>query len=183
MQQNDVCDPESEHFLQLMAEQQLVRANLVPGVRKVLVVISSKGMVFDLESMRQKISLAYPEAAIFFQTGLGKCMGPMAPNKVDLLIDFTGPGQRQWILRARTLRRLARVAVGRNAGLFRKKIYDKVFDEKNMETEQPLDVLRRERKVQREVFRLAGVAFVQAGDALPDRGKITPLELPPMQRL
>ena len=183
MPQLDARDPESEHFLQLMAEQQLVRANIVPGVRTVLVVISSKGMVFDLESLRQKISLAYPEAAIFFQTVLGKPLGPSSPNKVDLLIDFTGPGQRQWIFRARKLRSLARVAVGRNAGFFRKSIYNKVFDDKALPVEKPLDVLSRERKVQREVLRLAGVAFVQAGDTPPDRGKVTPLELPPMLKL
>jgi hypothetical protein len=114
---------------------------------------------------------------------LGKPLGPVAPNKVDLLIDFTGPGQRQWIFRARKLKRMARVSVGRNAGLFRKSIYTKVFDEKAMPVDQPLDVLSRERKVQREVLRLAGIAFVQAGDTPPDRGKLTPLELPPMQRL
>ena len=44
------------------------------------------------------------------------------------------------------------------------------------------DLLDRERVVQKHVLELAGIAFVQAGDTPPDRGKITPLELPPLAR-
>ena len=176
-------DPQSDYFLQLMAERQSVRSSVVPGVRIVLVVLSAAGMVFDVESLRQKILLAYPEASVFFQTVLGKTLGPQTREQVDLLIDFTGPTDRQAIFRARKLRSLARVSVGRNAGFFRKKIYTRVYDDKALAGLLPKEKLERERKVQREVLRLAGIAFVQAGDTPPDRGKITPLELPPLMKL
>jgi hypothetical protein len=165
-----------------MAEYEKVRANKVNGVKNVLIVISSRGMVFDIESLRQKVLLSYPEAAVFFRTTLGKPIGAIAPEKIDLLIDFTGPGQRQGLFYARKLRRTARVAVGRNAGLFRKKLYDRVYDEKAQLASLPVDLLKRERLVQRYVLEMAGVAFVPMGDVPPDRGKITPLELPPLAR-
>src|SRR5580704_12043114 len=88
-------DAVSEVSLTQMAEQEQVLSNRVPGVKIVLVVLSAKGMVFDLEALRQKILLSYPDSAVFFMTTDGKSMGPMAPHPVDLLIDFTGPGQRQ----------------------------------------------------------------------------------------
>jgi hypothetical protein len=75
------------------------------------------------------------------------------------------------------------VAVGRNAGLFRRRIYDKVFDEKAQMAKLPRDVLDRERHVQREVLALAGVALKQAGDTLPDRGQTIALGLPPLMKL
>jgi hypothetical protein len=184
MQQTiDTLDLESQSLLKLMAEQERVRANKVPGVRTVLVVISAKGMVYDVESLRQKILLSYADAAVFFMTTLGKPVGAAAPQHVDLLVDFTGPGQRQGLFYAKKLRRMARVAVGRNAGLFRKRIYDRVYDEKEKSGSLPAEILQRERVVQREVLSLAGVAFVQAGDTPPDRGKSIALELPPMARL
>ncbi len=173
-------DPQSEAFLNLLAEQERVRANRVAGVRTVLVILSARGMVYDRESLRQKILLTYPDAAVFFRTTLGKAVGVEAPVKVDLLIDFTGPGQRQRFFFAKKLRRMARVAVGRNSGLFRKKIYDRIFDEKSAEHARrlPKDLLAREREVQREVLHLAGVALSQQGDVLPDRGRTIALALP-----
>ena len=178
-------DALSASSLARMAEQEASRSNRVPGVRTALVVLSSKGMVFDVESLRQKVLHSYPEAAIFFLTTLGKAIGTSAPNHVDLLIDFTGPGQRQGMFLARKLRRMSRLTVGRNAGLFRRKIYDKIFDEKAKAIAQalPAETLERERRVQREVLALAGVAFVPAGDSAPDRGKLTPMELPPFSKL
>jgi hypothetical protein len=175
-------DPESKAFFEKMAEYQKVRANKVNGVKTVLIVISARGMVFDIESLRQKVLLSYPEAAVFFRTTLGKPIGALAPERVDLLIDFTGPRQRQGLFYARKLRKMARVAVGRNAGLFRKKLYDRVYDEKAQLASLPVDLLKRERIVQRFVLEMAGVAFVPMGDVPPDRGKITPLELPPLAR-
>lgn len=148
-----------------------------------LVVLSSAGLVFDVEALRQKILLSYPDAAVFFLTTLGKSIGLSAPGHVDLLIDFTGPRQRQGLFLARKLRRTARVAVGRNAGLFRKKIYDRVYDEKDKSNSLSPEVLERERQVQKEVLALAGVAFVPAGDVLPDRGKLTAMDLPPYAKL
>lgn len=176
-------DPQSELFLISMGGREKVRANQVAGVKTVLVVLSSRGMVFDVESLRQKILLAYPEAAVFFRTTDGKSIGPEAPSRVDLLVDFTGPGQRQGLFYARKLRRMARVAVGRNAGFFRKKIYHRVFDEKAHAATLPVESLEREREVQKMVLGLAGVAFAPVGDLPPDRGKNIALELPAMQRL
>jgi hypothetical protein len=120
---------------------------------------------------------------VFFLTTLGKPIGSPPPRQVDLLIDFTGPGQRQGWFFARKLRRMARAAVGRNAGLFRKRIYDKIYDEKAPSATLSTDVLERERQVQKRILNLSGVAFVQYGDTPPDRGKSIALELPPMQRL
>jgi hypothetical protein len=179
---SQAVDRESEACLTQMAEQEQILANRVSGVKFVLVVLSSRGMVFDLEALRQKIVLTYPDAAVFFQTTDGNPIGPASPEKVDLLIDFTGPRQRQGWFYSRKLRRVARVAVGRNAGLFRKKIYDRIFDEAQ-EPSIPSEMLQRERFVQKKVLGLAGVAFAPAGDTPPDRGKTIALELPAMQRL
>jgi hypothetical protein len=182
MLNQNMDDPESLASLKIMAEEESIRSKRLAQVRTVLVVLSSMGMVFDVESLRQKILLAYPQAVVFFRTTMGKDMGSSSPDKVDLLIDFTGPRERQGLMYARKLRRLARVAIGRNAGLFRKSIYDQVFDERRAGLSLPTDKLERERVVQREVLSLAGIAFVQAGDSAPDRGKITPLELPPLAK-
>lgn len=176
-------DSESKLFFQVMGDSDRVRSARLNGVRNVLVVLSSRGMVFDMEALRQKILIAYPEAAVFFRTTDGTPIGSDAPEKVDLLIDLTGPGQRQPWCYSRKLRRMARFAVGRNAGFFRKKLYDRVYDEKKNVSQLPTETLQRERFVQKHVLALAGVAFVQAGDSAPDRGKITPLELPPFARL
>jgi hypothetical protein len=173
-------DPESSRFLEVMAEQERVRPQHVPGVRTVLVVLSSRGMVFDIEALRLKILTSYPEAAVFFVTTDGKPVGAVVPHQVDLLIDFTGPRERQWFLTPRRFRRMSRVAIGRDAGMFRAKIYDRVYQPG---AGLPSDLLARERLVQREVLRLAGVADVQSGETGPDRGKTIALELPPMQRL
>jgi hypothetical protein len=175
-------DHQSELFLDILSRQDQVKTSRVAGVRTVLVVLSSRGMVFDMESLRQKVLLAYPEAAVFFRTTSGKSVGVAAPNRVDLLIDLTGPGQRQGWFYSRKLRSISRVAAGRNAGLFRKRIYDRVFDEKKA-TGLPADLLERERLVQRKVLESAGVAVAQMGDTLPDRGKSIALDLPPLKRL
>lgn len=178
-------DSESTHFLSTLMSEEQVKAHRIPGVRTVLVVLSAAGMVYDIESLRQKILLSYPDSTVFFLTTLGKPIGSQPPRQLDLLIDFTGPGQRQGWFFARKLRRMARAAVGRNAGLFRKRIYDKIYDEKASNSGASLskDVLERERQVQKRILNLSGVAFVQYGDTPPDRGKSIALELPPMQRL
>jgi hypothetical protein len=175
-------DPESQSLLADMVKQDLVKNRRIAGVRTVLVVLSSKGMVYDVHALRHEVRMAYPDAAVFILTTEGKSIGAQAPSYVDLLIDFTGPGQRQGWFYARKLRRRARVAVGRNAGLFRKKIYDHVIDEKTI-SQMPSEVLDRERMIQKQVLALAGVAFVATGETHPDRGKTIALGLPPMQRL
>lgn len=152
-------------------------------MRTVLVVLSAAGMVYDVEALRQKVLLAYPEAAVFFITTVGKPIGPAAPQNVDLLIDFTGPRQRQGLFFPKRFRRCARVAVGRDVGVFRKRIYDRVYDEGRNASKLPADTLARERIVQREVLKLAGIALVQSGDTPPDRGKVIATELPPYSKL
>ena len=177
---------ESQAFLSTLAvEQQRVKSNRVAGVKIALLVLSSRAMAFDTHSLRHEILLTYPDATVFFRTTQGKPIGPESPRHVDLVIDFTGPRQRQGWLYAKRLRSMARFAVGRNAGLFRKKIYDRVYDEKSSKiaSRLPADLFERERHVQREVLGLAGVAFIQQGSPGPDRGKTIALELPPLNRL
>ncbi|MBU6376550.1 MAG: hypothetical protein KGQ59_11180, partial [Bdellovibrionales bacterium] len=100
----------------------------------------------------------------------------------DLVVDFTGPGQRQGWFFARRLRRMARFAVGRNAGLFRKRIYDRIFDEKARENSRlrVMGTLQREREVQRMVLALAGVASMPHSESGADRSGHIALELPPL---
>ncbi len=181
--QNQKFDTETGHFLQLMAEAEQVRTYKVAGVKTVLVVLSARGMVFDTDSLKQKILHAYPDCVVFFRNTLGKSIGFASPDHVDLIIDFTGPGQRQSIFYARKLRKSARVIVGRHAGFFRKKIYDRVFDERASTNKIPTELLAHERYVQKEVMKLAGIALSPSGDTPPDLGKIIPLDLPPMQKL
>ena len=73
--------------------------------------------------------------------------------------------------------------MGRNAGFFRKRIYNRIFDEVANQNQVPQEMLAKERFVQKKILALAGVGFVQAGETLPDRGKSIALELPGMQRL
>lgn len=183
MPNHNMMDQESESCLTQIIQQEQVLGQRVEGVRFVLVILSSKGMVYDLSALRQKILLSYPDSTIFFQTTIGKFLGPASPQQVDLLIDFTGPGQREGLFHARKLRRMARFAVGRNAGFFRKRIYDRIFDECASGSDVPNEMLQRERVVQRKVLNLAGVSFMQAGETPPDRGKSIALELPGMLRL
>src|SRR3954467_3838869 len=119
-------DSNSDYYLNLLRETDRIQKNQIKGVRTVVVVLSSYAMAFDSEALRQKILHAYPESAIFFLTTSGKPLGVSAPQQVDLLIDLTGPGQRQGLLFARKLRKKAKHCVGRNAGLFRKSLYNLV---------------------------------------------------------
>lgn len=175
-------DSVSEQSLRQMIDQEKVLAKRIPDVKFIVLVPSARGMVFDFEALRQKILLSYPDAALFFQNTMGNAIGLEPPQKVDLLIDFTGPGQRQSWLHARKLRRMARVAVGRNAGLFRKRIYDRVFDEILNDAEVPKEMLQRERFVQKKVLNLAGIPVFQTNETPPDLGKTIALELPGMLR-
>lgn len=176
-------DKESDACLAQMMTDEQVKLNRVPNVQFVLVVLSSAGLVFDKGALSQKIMASYPNGAVFFQNTDGNAIGPECPPHVDLLIDFTGPGQRQSLFFSKKLRKMARIAVGRNAGLFRKRIYDRIFDEKAQNSKVPKEILQRERFVQRKVLNLAGVAFLQAGETPIDQSKTIALELPPMHRL
>lgn len=176
-------DGESENCLSQVAEQEPILSHRVSGVKIVLVVLSARGMAFDREALRHKILLSYPDAVVFFQNTMGKPIGAHPPDQVDLLIDFTGPGHRQGWFYSKKLRRLARVAIGRNAGLFRKKIYDRVVDERSGDPKIPSDPNELEKWAQKQVLNLAGVALIQAGETPPDRSKVIALELPGMQKL
>ncbi len=174
----------SAGYLASLEERSSLKQNQVDGVRKVLVILPTFGLAYDPESIRQKVILTYPKEQVFFRSTSGKPFGVPSPEEgdsIDLLIDFTGPGQRQKLFYARRLRRIARVAVGRNAGLFRCRIYDRIVDEKKMRSSLPADLLDRERMVQRQVLALAGVAMMPQGDLTQDRGKIIALDLPPLQ--
>ncbi len=146
-----------------------------------LVVLSSKAMVFDHEALRQKVVLAYPDAAVFFVTTAGNPLGIPAPRRVDLLIDFTGPGQRQPLSVLMRIKRSARIAVGRDAGFLRKRMYDRVFNEKHVTL--PVDLLERERAAQLAVLELAGIPSAQSGEGVPDQAHSIALELPSMPQL
>ena len=173
---------DSEFYLSQLAEQERLRSSRFPGVRTILVVLSSVGMAVDIDGLRSRIRSGYPEAAVFFMTTKGKSLGASVRGHVDLLIDFTGPGQRQGWFFARKLRRMARFAVGRNAGLFRKRIYDRIVNEKSPESARlrAMDALHREREVQRMVLALAGVATVPHAESGADRSAEIALELPPL---
>lgn len=179
----DLKDPESELFLEVLEEQERVRSNRIPSVSTVLIVLSAKGMVFDREALRQKVLLTYPDATVFFKTTLGSALGAQSPQNVDLVIDFTGPRQRQKFAHAARLRRMARFVVGRNAGFLRKRRYDRIFDEKALGARLPEHPLKRERIVQKGVLALAGVPLSQLGDTPPDRSFSIALELPPLKQM
>lgn len=175
-------DQDSETLLTTLQGHSGVKENEVAGVKTVLVVLSARGMPYDREALRHKIKMVYPEAAVFFENTGGKSIGAVAPDRVDLLIDFTGPGHRQRWLYSRKLRSRARFAVGRNSGFFRKKIYDRIFDEKARAAALPTDMLGKENEVHKKVLALAGIPTGPISEALPDRSKSIALELPPLMR-
>lgn len=175
-------DYESVSTLQLLQEEEEIRQHRVENVRTILVVLSGRAMVFDDASLRQKISLTYPDAKIYFMTTAAYPLGEKLPPsaKIDLLIDFTGPGHRHKWFWARKLRARARVCVGRPAGLFREHIYDRLSTELKRK-DLPRDVIDRERLIQREVLALAGVPLSQRGNSTKDMGKTIASRLPPLR--
>jgi hypothetical protein len=181
----DEIDLESQTLLNQIQEQEKVKKSRIAGVRTVLVVMSSKGMVYDVHSLRHAVRMAYPDSAVFFRTTSGKSIGAASPAHVDLLVDLTGPGQRAPFFNPRMLRRAAKTAVGRNSGWFgvRKRIYDKIYDEKANMSSLPGESLDRERIVQKFVLELAGIPLAWTGETGADRGKTIALGLPPMQKL
>ena len=168
----------SQFYLNRLLTDKDCEANRLPAenVRSVLVVMSATAMVFDRSALEFHITRAYPNSNVFFMTTSGKFFFPRTPklpaNNYDLLIDFTGPRQRQSIFLARKFRKLARVAVGRNAGMFRKRIYDRVFDDWKAGVMQIQNRSDRERVAQKEVLKLAGVGFKPVGSLTPDLSKV-----------
>jgi hypothetical protein len=174
-------DPETEQSLKVLGREEQARAHRVPGVRTVLLVLSGKGMAYDLEALRQKVLLSYPDSTVFFLTPSGKPVGARVPHQVDLVVDFIGPGTRERFLLAKKLRSMARIAVGRNAGLLRRRTYDRVFDEKAEAAKLPADLLDRERWVQHTLLNLAGIAVVPYGETPADLSHSIALSLPPLK--
>ena len=166
MQSAKKTDGVSAGYLAHLASDELQRVVKVPNVKTVLVLFSTRAMAYDRASLEHNIKLTYPESKVYFMTTFGFPVGERAPEAIDLLIDFTGPRQKHKRLLARKLRSRARVAVGRHAGFFRAFIYDHVFDESKEHL--PEELLVRERLVQRNVLRLAGIPLSSKGELLPD---------------
>ncbi len=165
-------DPESTSSLLQILNDEGIRKNRIDQVKTIFVVLSGRSIVYDDASLRQKIQLTYPGSKIYFATTDASPLGEKLPAsaKIDLLIDFTGPGHKHKWLWSRTLRSRARVCVGRPAGFFREFIYDRVFPE-SKHTDLPKDVFERERIVQREVLAMAGVPLSQKGQMGSDLGR------------
>ena len=77
---------------------------------------------------------------------------------------------------------MSRFAVGRKSGWFgfRKRTYDRIFDEGKMASGSAGDLLHLERKIQTHVLALAGVPLVAIGDPTKNLEKEIALDLPPM---
>lgn len=183
-------DPESLTSLAALELRERLRPNIFSNVRTALVVLSSTAMAFDTEALRQKISMIYPECAVFFRSSSGRPLGVPSPKSVDLLIDFTGPSEvgnlfawgKQGFFYALKLRAMSRHVVGRNAGIFRKARYNRVIDESKQISGVPRDSLDHERMVQTQVLALAGIPVVPVGELTTDRSRTIALELPPLAR-
>ena len=174
-------DHESAFYLDFLQTKEQIEKNRIPNVKSVLVVFPSKGLAFDAEGLRSMIIREYPGAEVFFLSTSGKpWKSPQIPNTVDLTIDFTGEGQMQNWFFARRMRSRSKFIVGRNKGLFRKRLYDRIFDEKKIKIST--DMLDRERLAQKEVLALAGIAVVPVAGTTADRSKMIALDLPPLQR-
>lgn len=174
---------DSQYYLDLLAQQERLKSNRFAGVRTVLVVLSSAGMAYDADGFRSRVQGAYPESAVFFVSTRGDALGAVSQGQVDLLIDLTGPGQKQGLLFARRMRGKARFAVGRDVGFFRKRTYDRIVEDSSVRQSHPgLGPLALEHEVQRRVLALAGVAATPHSESGRDRGKLIALELPPLAR-
>lgn len=178
---SDQIDPESEASLARMVTQTQIANQKFPNVKFILFILSSRGMAYDVEGLRQRALLSYPDSVVFFQTSLQKPVGPSAPEEVDLVVDLTGSSERQGFWFGRRVRKMARYAVGRKTGFWRKRLYDRLYDESFPEV--PQELLQKERFVQKRVLELAGISLAETGEALPDKGKTYALELPALQRL
>ena len=151
-----------------------MNATQFENVKSVLVVLSSKAMSYDMPALRSLITHSYPGAAVFFISTSGDAMGAKAPEKIDLVIDFTQPGARQAWGFARKMKSRSRFTVGRKAGLFfRKSSYTRILDEAKEKNagKLPQDYLESEAWAQKKVLELAGVPVVKQGGVGQDRGK------------
>ena len=177
-----VRDSDSSISLHLLLAEEAIRKNRLENVRTILVVLSGRTIAFDDAALRQKILMTYPQAKVYFMSTEAYPLGEKLPNaaKVDLLIDFTGPGHRHKWLWARKLRALSKVCVGRPAGFFREFIYDRLFDDAK-HPEMPRDVNEREREAQRQVLALAGVPVSHQGNLKRDQSHTIAAKLPALK--
>jgi hypothetical protein len=176
-------DHETQSSLGAISESNQLKNARVPGVKSVLVVLSTRAMPFDVESLRHKIHIAYPDAVAYFMNTSGAPIGTILQTGADLIIDFTGPGTRGGWFLARRLRKIGRVISGRNAGPFRKRIYDRVFDETQSSEFLPSDLLERERMIQRQVLAMVGIPSLPLGDPGEDLSRSLATLLPPYKKL
>lgn len=159
-------DSISERLAAHQAERAASLVNIKPQVKIVLVVLSSKRLVLDLDSLQHKIIRSYPQAAVFFMTPSGHSLGPAAPELVDLLIDLTGPNERSPWFQARKLRKMSRLAYGRRTGWFRTHRYDGTVEETWNETKSfscanPTGELTNEILTQKAVMSMAGISWIR----------------------
>lgn len=174
-------DQDPEYYLKFLHTKEQIEKNRIQDVKTVLVVFPSKGLAYDAEGLRAMIQREYPGSQVFYVSTSGRpWKSPSIPKSIDLAIDMTGAGQMQGFFFARKMRSWAKVVVGRNAGFFRKRLYDRIYDEKAVDV--PRDMLDRERIAQREVLALAGIAVVPVAGTTADRSKVIALDLPPLQR-
>jgi hypothetical protein len=138
-------------------------------VHSVLVVLSTV-IIWDVSALQFHISQSYPQSGVFFVNTSGKPYGPAAPQNIDLLIDFTSPTDRQSFLMPRKWRRMARFAVGRKKGVYRKKTYDQIVEE----PDNIQDWLEREAKAHSLVLQAAGVRLLKTGQLNLDMSAVLP---------
>jgi len=175
-------DLDSELSLERLSYETQILKKRMTGIKTVLVVLSARALAFDRDSLRAKIINAYPGSKVYFVSTLAIPIGETAPEFIDLVIDFTGPGQRHKWFFARKLRARAKHLIGRNAGFFRAYSYDQVFDESN-EPGVPTDPVHRERFVQTAMLERIGVPVTQRGTLLQDVSHDIALELPRFKKV
>lgn len=169
--QTFVMDPDSQACLTAISTEEAAYANRLPGIKTVLIVMSASGMVFDESALIRQVQITYPDAKVYFMNPDGSALRQEAPSQVDLVIDFSGTSGRQPLFFAKSLRRRARIAIGRNAGLFRGNIYDRTFNEKAESAKLPTEMLSRETAIQKRILALAGISFVRSGKNTPALGE------------
>lgn len=170
-------DLDSEKSLERLSYEAAILKNKLSSIKTVLIVLSARALAFDRESLSSKVKAAYPGSQVFFVSTLAKAIGDVAPEQIDLVIDFTGPRQRHKWFFARKLRSRAKYLIGRNAGFFRPYSYDKIFDE-FVEPGVPEDPVHKERFVQTRILECVGIPVTQRGSLLQDASHDIALELP-----
>ncbi len=171
-------DSVSLFHLAQIAESQQVSHSCFEKVIFILVILSAKGMPYSIEFLMKIILCSYPNSVIFFQTTSGQMIKAKTPEKIDLVVDFTGPRQRQKKILPRQWKNMTRFIVGRNWGSFRKHYYDRVLNEASNHFYLPEKMLQYEKWVQRKVLGLAGIGWAQTSEIPKDQGKTIARTLP-----